>query len=60
MLGMVSDEPGLLYGVESKISLVHPDDAHWFITVDETHHKFLTKGKKGGLTAIRYTNLSFP
>jgi hypothetical protein len=38
---MVFDEPGLLHGVESEISLVHPDDAHWFITVDETHHEFL-------------------
>ncbi len=59
-LGMVSDKPRLLHGVESEISLVHPDDAHWFITVDKTHHKFLTKCKKGGSTAIRYTNLSFP
>jgi hypothetical protein len=59
-LGMVSDKPGLLHGVESEISLIHPDDAHRFITVDETHHEFSTKGKKGGSTAIRYTNLFFP
>ena len=32
----------------------------WFITMDETHHAFTTKGNKGGSTRIRYANASFP
>ena len=49
-----------LDGVESDISLIHPDDIHWFVTMDETHHEFSTKGNKGGTTARRYANPSFP
>ena len=47
-------------GVWSEISLIHPDDVHWFLTMDETHHAFTTKGNKGGSTRIRYANTSFP
>jgi len=44
----------------SDISLIHPDDANWFITLDETHHAFSTKGNKGGSTEVRFTNPCFP
>jgi hypothetical protein len=37
---------------ESKISLLHPDDIDWFITLDETYHKLTTPGNKGGSTTI--------
>jgi hypothetical protein len=47
-------------GIESEISLIHPDDANWFITLDETHHEFSTKGNRGGSTQVRYANPSFP
>ena len=46
-------------GVESELSLVHPDDVDWFITLDETHHELTTRGNKGGLTTIRYANSLF-
>ncbi len=47
-------------GVESKVSLIHPDDVDWFITLDETHHPLSTVGNKGGSTTWRYANSSFP
>ena len=47
-------------GIQSEVSLVHPDDVDWFLTMDETHHAFTTKGNKGGSTRIRYANASFP
>ena len=46
-------------GTESEISLIHPDDVDWFITLDETHHELTTRGNKGGSTTIRYANPSF-
>jgi hypothetical protein len=46
-------------GVESDLSLMHPDDVEWFIMLDETHHELTTRGNKGGLTTIRYANASF-
>jgi len=39
-------------GVQLNISLIHPDDANWFITLDETHHEFSTKDNKGGSSAV--------
>jgi hypothetical protein len=39
-IGMAKDEPGIVHGVPSDISLIHPDDINWFLTTDETHHKF--------------------
>ena len=42
------------------MSLIHEDDVDWFLTMDETHHLFSTVGAKGGATAGRYTNPSFP
>jgi hypothetical protein len=45
---------------ESEMSLIHEDDVDWFLTMDETHHLFSTIGVKGGATAGRYTNPSFP
>ena len=50
----ISDE------IESEMSLIHEDDVDWFLTMDKTHHLFLTVGAKGGATAGRYTNPSFP
>ena len=58
--------PSLLYsfiftdGIQSNISLIHPDNANWFITLDETRHGFSTKGNKGSSTQVRYTNPCFP
>ena len=46
-------------GVASEISLIHPDDINWFVTMDETHHEFSTEGHKGGSTAIQYSTSSF-
>ena len=46
--------------MESEISLVHPDDVDWFITLDETHHPLSTAGNKGGSTTRRYACSSFP
>ena len=46
-------------GVQSDISLIHPDDINWFLTTDETHHPFSTEGNKGGSTAQRYSTNSF-
>jgi hypothetical protein len=46
-------------GVESELSLVHPDDVDWFITLDETHRDLMTQGNKGRLTTICYANISF-
>ena len=42
------------------LSLIHPDDVNWFITLDEIHHEFSTKCNKGGSTQVRYTNPCFP
>jgi len=42
------------------VGLVHEDDVDWFLTLDETHHEFSTVGAKGGATAGRYINPSFP
>ena len=47
-------------GVMSSISMIHPDDIDWFVTMDETHHAFSSKGNKGGSTKQRYANASFP
>jgi hypothetical protein len=47
-------------GVESEVSLVHDNDAAWFITLDETHHEFTTAGKKGSASHGRWVNESFP
>ncbi len=47
-------------GVESKVGLVHEDNVKWFLTLDETHHKFSAVGAKGGANAGRYANSSFP
>ena len=47
-------------GVESEVSLFHPDDCDHFITLDETHHPLSTEGNKGGSTTRRYANASFP
>ena len=44
----------------SEISLIHEDDINWFITQDETHHEYDTIGHKGGSTATRWANNSFP
>ena len=49
----------ILDGVQSDISLIHPDDINWFLTCDETHHVFSNEGHKGGSTAQRYTSSSF-
>ncbi len=54
---LVLTHPG---GVPSEVSLVHEDDVHWFLTLDETHHVFSTEGNKGGSTETCYTNMSFP
>ena len=43
-----------LDGVDSEVSLVHPEDARCFINLDETHHKFSNESDKGGSRAIRY------
>ena len=42
------------------MSLVHEGDVDWFLTLDETHHEFSTVGAKGGATAGRYVNPSYP
>ena len=44
----------------SEVSLVHPDDIYWFITIDETHHKFFSEGNKGGTTELWWINPSLP
>ena len=52
----------LLYhadGVMSEVSLVHPDDVDWFMTLDETHHELSTVGNRGGSTTTRFANPSF-
>ena len=54
LFGFISDE------IESEMSLIHEDDVDLFSTMDETHHLFTTAGAKGGATAARYTNPSFP
>ncbi len=45
--------------VESEMSLIHEDDVNWFLTLDETHHKFSTEDAKVGAAAGRYMNPSF-
>ena len=47
-------------GIESEVSLIHPDDCNYFMALDETHHPLSTKGNKDGLTMRRYANASFP
>ena len=42
------------------MGLVHEDDVDWFLTLDETHHEMSTVGAKGGATAGRWVNPSFP
>ena len=44
----------------SEVSLVHPDDVDWFLTLDETHHALSTVGNRGGSTTVRYANPSYP
>ena len=44
----------------SEVSLIHPDDVDWFITLDETHHELSTVGNRGGSTTTRFANPSFP
>jgi hypothetical protein len=46
--------------VKSKMGLVHEEDVNWFLTRDETHHKFSTVGARGGAAAGRYINPPFP
>jgi hypothetical protein len=52
--------PYILDGVESKVSLVHKDDANWFLTLDKTHHEFLTARKKGSALNGRWVSELFP
>ena len=40
--------------------MVHPDDVHWFITLDETHHPYSTEGDKGGPREQRMVTVSLP
>jgi hypothetical protein len=47
-------------GVESEVTLVHENDAAWFVTLDETHHEMTTAGKKGSASSGRWVNGSFP
>ena len=47
-------------GVPCEVSLVHPDDVDWFVTLDETHHRYSSKGNKGGQSELRYACSSFP
>ena len=47
-------------GVVSGVSLVHTDYIYWFITLDETHHKFLSERNKGETTEIWWINPLFP
>ena len=47
-------------GVVSEVSLVHPDDIYWFITLDETCQKLSSEGNNGGTTELRWINPSFP
>ncbi len=47
-------------GVMSEVSLVHPNDVDWFITLDETHHDLSAVGNRSGSTTTRFTNPSFP
>ena len=49
-----------IVGVASEASLIHPDDAYWFITLDETHHKLSSEGNKGGMMELRWCNPCFP
>ena len=42
------------------MSLIHPDDVDWFVTLDETHHKLSNEGNKGGMSTTRWANGSFP
>jgi hypothetical protein len=49
----------LLDAVESKMGLVHKDEVNRFLTLDNTHYKFLTVGAKGGAAAGWYINPSF-
>ena len=37
-------------GVESEVSLVHPNDISWFLTVNETHDNLSSEGNTGGPT----------
>jgi len=46
--------------VKSKMGLVHKDNVDWFLTLDDTHREFLTVGMRGGASAGRYINPSFP
>ena len=47
-------------GVWSEVSLIHPDDVDWFVTLDKTHHKLSNEGNKGGMSTTRWANGSFP
>ena len=42
------------------MTLVHKNDAAWFLTLDETHHEMTTAGKKGSASSGRWVNGSFP
>ena len=42
------------------MSLVHPDDVDWFVTLDETHHRYSSQGNKGGQSELRFACPSFP
>jgi hypothetical protein len=42
------------------MGVIHKDDVDWFLTLNKTHHEFLTMGMKGGAIAGRYINPSFP
>ena len=42
------------------MTLVHENDAAWFLTLDETHHEMTTAGKEGSASSGRWVNGSFP
>ncbi len=46
-------------GVLSEVSLFHPDYILWFVSIDETNHKFSTDGPKGGPATQHHHNRSF-
>ena len=44
----------LTVGVESEVTLGHNEDAHRFINIDVTQHRFSNEGDKGRTQALRY------
>jgi hypothetical protein len=43
-------------GIEAELSLVHPHDVDWFITLNKTHHELMTQSNT---MTICYVNASF-